>query len=129
MASTSLGFAKAPESGENEIYLNSHMEVISKKKEATYVCEVIEETEDGFFVKAYFLTGEVKMEGYFSDEDLQIPNGIFTYYHQNGKVESKGEFRDGSKFGLWERYDFEGNERPEKIYATLQMMQAIEAFK
>lgn len=128
---TSSVFAMA--SGTNpdgkDIYLNKHMEVIDKKKEAVYLCEIVAETEEGYHAKAYFLSGELKMEGWFADEALTQPHGTFTYYYQNGQVESEGSFRDGSKFGLWQRYDFEGNPKSEKIYATLQMMQAIEAFK
>jgi len=121
--------ASGPNLDGNEIYLNQHMEVIEKKKEATYVCEIVDQTDEGYHAKAYFMTGELKMEGWFADKALTKPHGNFTYYYQNGKVESEGSFRDGSKFGLWQRYDFEGNPKSEKIYATLQMMQAIEAFK
>lgn len=105
--------------------MTNHMEVTDNKKDAAYVCEIVEESDQGFHVKAYFLTGELKMDGWFQDEDLTQPHGEFTYYYQNGQVESKGEFLEGSKFGLWERFDFEGNPKPEKIYATLQIMQAI----
>lgn len=113
----------------SEIYMNDHMEVINSKKEATYICQIVEQSDEGYHVKAFFLTGELKMEGWFKDEELQNPHGSFAYFHQNGQIESQGEFVDGSKFGLWERYDFEGNAKPEKIYATLQIMQAITAFK
>ncbi len=116
-------YATTPD--ELKIYLTSHMEVTENKKEASYVCKIVEETDLGYHVKAYFLTGELKMDGWFRDKELTQPHGEFTYYYQNGQIESKGEFREGSKFGLWQRYDFEGNPKPEKIYATLQIMQAI----
>lgn len=117
------GFSSNPEG--LEIYMTNHMEVTDDKKDASYVCEIVEETDMGYHVKAYFLTGELKMDGWFQDKELTQPHGEFTYYFQNGQVESKGEFMEGSKFGLWERFDFEGNPKPEKIYATLQIMQAI----
>jgi len=109
----------------SEIYMTNHMEVTDNKSDASFVCEIVEETDRGYYVKAYFLTGELKMEGWFKDKELMQPHGEFIYYYQNGQIESKGEFMEGSKFGLWERYDFEGNPKSEKIYATLQIMQAI----
>jgi len=120
---TVSGFSANPDG--MDIYMTSHMELTDNKKEASYVCEIVEESEEGFKVKAYFMTGELKMEGWFKDKELTQPHGEFTYYFQNGQVESKGEFMEGSKFGLWERFDFEGNPKPEKIYATLQIMEAI----
>jgi hypothetical protein len=121
-------YSGGPDSEDGQFFMNSHMEIISKEKDASYKGVVVEKNEMGYHVKAYFLSGELKMEGFFADEDLQVPSGWFTYYYQNGKVESMGEFKDGEKFGLWQRFDFEGNEKPEKIYATLQTMQAIQTF-
>jgi len=120
---TITGYSITPDG--MEIYMTNHMEVTDNKKEASYICKIVDESEMGYQVKAYFLTGELKMEGWFQDKELTQPHGEFTYYYQNGQIESKGEFMEGSKFGLWERYDFEGNPKPEKIYATLQIMQAI----
>jgi len=120
---TITGYSATPDG--MEIYMTNHMEVTDNKKEASYVCKIVDESEMGYHVKAYFMTGELKMEGWFQDKELTQPHGEFTYYYQNGQIESKGEFMEGSKFGLWERFDFEGNAKPEKIYATLQIMQAI----
>jgi len=117
------GYSSTPDG--MEIYMTNHMEVTDNKKEASFICNILDESEMGYHVKAYFMTGELKMEGWFQDKELTQPHGEFTYYYQNGQIESKGEFMEGSKFGLWERYDFEGNPKPEKIYATLQIMQAI----
>jgi len=118
---TISGYSTNPD----DIYLTKQMEVTDNKKEASYVCEIVNESERGYQVKAYFMTGELKMEGWFKEKELTTPHGEFVFYYQNGQVESEGEFMEGSKFGLWERFDFEGNPKPEKIYATSQMMEAI----
>ncbi|MCA1762588.1 MAG: hypothetical protein LC664_06320, partial [Flavobacteriales bacterium] len=65
-ASTVCAMASGPKMDGKEIYLNKHMEVIDKKKEAVYLCEIVAQTEEGYHAKAYFLTGELKMEGWFA---------------------------------------------------------------
>lgn len=113
----------------NEIYLDNFMEVTHKKKEATYYCELVEKTDKGFHYKAYFLTGELKMDGWFADEDMKTEEGPFVYYYQSGKIESKGMCQEGSKVGIWQRYNEYGISKPEKVYASLQVMKAIEDAK
>jgi hypothetical protein len=114
--------------GDGVIYLNDRMEE-TKKKDATYYCEFEKVEDKGYHYKAYFLSGELKMEGWYKDEAMQIPHGSFVYYYQTGQIESKGEFQDGEKVGVWQRYDRYGNEKPEKVYAYLPILKAIEKTK
>jgi hypothetical protein len=119
------GMITASISGEDEaIYLDERMRE-TKKKHATYYCELVEKTEEGYHFKAYFLSGELKMEGWYADEEMKVPHGFFTYYYRSGKIESKGEYRNGEKYGIWHRYDIFGNEKPEKVYAYIPMMEQI----
>lgn len=114
---------------EKGIYLNAHLEKVKGKKSATYYCELVEETEHGFHYKVYFMSGELKMNGWYLDEEMKEPQGLFTYYYQSGQIESMGEYLNGAKFGLWERYTENGSEKAEKLYASRQMMRALEAQK
>lgn len=113
----------------NEIYLDTFMELTHKKKEAAYYCELVEKTDKGYHYKAYFLTGELKMEGWYADQNMEIAEGAFVYYYQSGKVESKGMCKEGSKVGIWQRYNEYGIAKPEKVYESLQVMKAIEDAK
>jgi len=108
-----------------EIYLDVRMEVVKNKKNAAYYCLLEEETERGFLFKAYFISGELKMEGYYSDREMMIAHGEFKYYYRSGKLESIGEFREGGKYGIWQRFDEDGTEKPEKIYASQPMLKAL----
>jgi antitoxin component YwqK of YwqJK toxin-antitoxin module len=60
---------------------------------------------------------------------MEEPHGSFVYYYQSGQIESQGDFRDGEKVGVWQRFDRNGNEKPEKVYAVLPMLKAIEKAK
>jgi len=120
------GISIAWVSGDQDaVYLDERMRE-TKKKNATYFCELVEKTERGYHYKAYFMTGELKMDGWYADQGLDTPHGMFTYYYKSGQVESKGEYREGEKYGIWERYDRYGNEKPEKVYAFLPMLKQIQ---
>jgi antitoxin component YwqK of YwqJK toxin-antitoxin module len=54
-----------------------------------------------------------------------IAHGEFKYYYRSGKLESIGEFREGGKYGIWQRFDEDGTEKPEKIYASQPMLKAL----
>ncbi|MCA1751230.1 MAG: hypothetical protein LC670_05465 [Flavobacteriales bacterium] len=118
------GFGINP--GERDaLYLDDRMDVVKKKNSATYYCTLEEETPDGFHFKVYFLSGEVKMEGIYKDPDMKIAHGQFNFYYRNGQTESTGEYREGNKYGIWQRYQPDGTPKAEKIYAFQPMLQAI----
>lgn len=124
-----FGIVTAADHGdEDAIYLDERMRE-TKKKNATYYCELVGVSNDLYHYKAYFLSGELKMEGWYSDERMKEPNGLFTFYYQSGQVESTGEYREGEKYGVWKRYDRYGNEKPEKVYAFLPMLKELEKAK
>ncbi len=124
-----FGFITAATHGdEGAIYLDERMQE-TKKKNATYYCELVGVTDEMYHYKAYFLSGELKMEGWYTDEKMNKPHGLFTFYYQSGQVESKGEYREGQKYGIWQRYDRYGNEKPEKVYAFLPMLKELEKAK
>lgn len=115
--------------GEDDaVYLNERMQE-TKKKNASYYCKLVGVTDNLYHYKVYFLSGEIKMEGWYTDAEMKTPQGIFTYYYQTGQVESKGEYKEGEKYGIWQRFDRYGNEKPEKIYAFLPMLREIDKAK
>ncbi|OFY50830.1 MAG: hypothetical protein A2W85_18765 [Bacteroidetes bacterium GWF2_41_31] len=52
--------------------------------------------------KTYYPNGQVECEG-FVNEELQVGN--WTFYHENGKLFSKGQYdNNGNPIGLWTEY-------------------------
>ena len=96
-------------------YLDAFMEATTKKN-AVYYRVLTGSGPDGHIARTYQLDGKMKAEGVYADEDLTVENGSFTYYHGNGKVESRGKFEMGLKKGIWERYDKWGRPLAEKVY-------------
>jgi hypothetical protein len=76
----------------------------------------VRKTANGYEVKVKAANGSLRMKGTYSDENLTQANGAFSYYHDNGRLESEGRILNGVKTGVWTRYDRAGNPKSEKIY-------------
>jgi antitoxin component YwqK of YwqJK toxin-antitoxin module len=61
-------------------------------------------------VKDYYLNDTLALEGYLENSLL---NGPAIYYHENGKIRSKGNYRNNKRTGVWTY--FYNNGSPEKI--------------
>jgi len=58
-----------------------------------------------------------KVEGlYIERNGRYIEDGHFKYFFPNGQVESEGDFQAGVKVGHWKRFDFMGNQKPDRYY-------------
>lgn len=76
--------------------------------------------DDGLFhVRAVSPEGVTRMEGTYLDSTLTKPHGAFTFYHSNGRVESKGLYANGIKTGRWECWSITGEPRAVRDYAGL----------
>lgn len=99
-------------------YLDDAFRVVDTEDEASYVREVSTSESGLFMVDVYYHPShKIKMTGSYSDEELEKEEGLFTYYYRNGQVESKGMCSSGVKFGVWERFLWDGTARPEKFYS------------
>lgn len=85
-------------------------------KKATYYRESAGTEGELFIGKTFAIGGKLKAEGTYKDAELTVPHGHFTFYHPNGRVESRGEYINGNKAGVWERFDAWGEPLAEKIY-------------
>ena len=99
----------------DRIYLSAALEAC-QKKQAQFYMEPSGMDGPDHTSRIYTMAGKLKAEGRYADAGLTIPNGQFTFYHENGQVESKGRYEMGLKSGVWERYDDWGRALAEKIY-------------
>jgi hypothetical protein len=96
-------------------YLDDYLE-ICKKRDASFVKKLVAETEAGFEARVETMDGAVRVTGVYKDRGLTIENGQFTYFYDNGQIESQGEYIAGLKAGVWKRFDASGNPKADKIY-------------
>lgn len=73
-------------------------------------------TPDGWFARVYGPDGSLLMTGTFKDQGLQIAQGDFTFFQPNGKKESQGQFCNGGKVGIWQRWDNNGQPLSDRVY-------------
>ncbi|WKZ66307.1 MAG: energy transducer TonB [Flavobacteriales bacterium] len=107
--------AQGPGGDEQRQYL-SEVLVPTAKKKAAYYREAAGREGDLFIGKTFTVDGKLKAEGTYRDAAMNQPHGSFVFYHPNGRVESRGEYINGNKAGVWERFDAWGQPLAEKIY-------------
>lgn len=110
-----LSIGNASGQGSERVYLNATLETAPKAL-ASYYREQVGKDGDRFVGKTFSMDGKLKAEGRYTDPELQIEDGQFTFYHPNGKVESSGAYAQGWKSGVWQRFDQWGHPLSEKIY-------------
>jgi len=89
----------------------------SKKSEAMFKRTLSHVGDSVFVARVEDLNGNLKIEGAYVMEGGKImENGEFTFYHSNGKIESKGMYSMGVKVGDWKRYTADGNPRADRYY-------------
>jgi len=71
--------------------------------------------------------GLTLLKGQYLNGDLSVPQGEFTYYHPNGRLECKGRYDHGVKSGSWVRYDLSGNELSVREYSGMSTEELQEA--
>lgn len=61
--------------------------------------------------------GKIKAKGtYVKVGEKYLEDGHFTFYFQNGQIESEGEYDRGVKVGIWKRFDENGRRKGDKYY-------------
>lgn len=98
----------------NTIYLDEELSVCKKRK-ASYRKEVLPNS-DGYQVKVFNMNEKLFMEGNSKDQKGEKLEGTTTYYYPNGQVESVGQNQNGTRVGVWNRFDKEGKPASERVY-------------
>lgn len=86
-------------------------------KEANTFTRVVAKGDNGkYLVAVHSNAGILRMQGAYLDSTLTLEDGIFFYYHPNGRLESKGAYQAGIKAGTWFRYGLDGKQLSERNY-------------
>jgi len=96
--------------------LDAQLNVTKNKAAAKYTRSITQVNESLFEVKINFQTGELMMTGTYIDEALTIPEGEFVYFFANGTKESQGSYLAGQRVGSWQRWNFDGAQKPDRFY-------------
>lgn len=96
--------------------LDAQLNVTKNKAAAKYTRTITKVGESLYQAQVNFLTGELMMTGTYLDEALTIPQGEFVYFFANGVKESQGLYEAGQRVGAWQRWNFDGAQKPDRYY-------------
>jgi hypothetical protein len=102
--------------------LDAQLNVTKNKAAAKYTRTITKVGESLFQAQINFQTGEVMMTGTYLDEALTIPQGEFVYFFANGIKESQGLYEAGQRVGAWQRWNFDGAQKPDRYYQEATAM-------
>jgi antitoxin component YwqK of YwqJK toxin-antitoxin module len=96
--------------------LDAQLNVTKNKAAAKYTRTITKVGESLYQAQINFQTGELMMKGTYLDEALTIPQGEFVYFFANGIKESQGLYEAGQRVGAWQRWNFDGAQKPDRYY-------------
>jgi antitoxin component YwqK of YwqJK toxin-antitoxin module len=102
--------------------LDAQLNVTKNKSAAKYTRSITKINESLFEVKINFQTGELMMSGTYLDEALTLAEGEFVYFFANGTKESQGMYASGQRVGSWQRWNFDGAQKPDRYYQEATAM-------
>lgn len=99
-------FESKSQQTKDTIYYNKNWETSSKENAKYY--RIISKERELFHVMDYYLNGILQMNGYYKTLNPDIKEGLFTYYDENGKKNSQGNYSANTKNGPYYKYYHSG---------------------
>jgi MORN repeat variant len=93
---------------------NTDGTLINILKDSLYNIEGINKSKNGIviFISEYFPNGQIK--GDIPLGSNGEPEGLATYYYEDGRIRSIGRWKGYKEVGEWRRYDKAGNPKKNK---------------
>jgi len=98
-----------------KFFYNKQWELTTREN-AVFIRMCIYDTTNHYFAGAItdmYLSGKPQMKGFYR---AMKKEGDFTFFYENGNVESVGKFVKDSRFGYWKYYYSDGKEKMEIEY-------------
>ena len=102
--------------------LDAQLNITKNKTTVKYTRTITKIGESLYQAQINFQTGELMMTGTYLDEALTIPQGEFVYFFANGIKESQGLYEAGQRVGAWQRWNFDGAQKPDRYYQEATAM-------
>ncbi len=103
---------------DDKTFLDENFNPISNLNGAKYYRTVQQQDENLYYAEVFYLTDFPQMKGHYLDKEITILHGLCTFFHRNGKIESKGNFNAGKRMGIWERYTMFGERKSDRFYPS-----------
>jgi len=101
------------------IWYDSNWKKTAKSNASYYRSEVLKKGDFYWFVD-YYISGSKQMEGLSLDKDKEVYQGVIKWYHENGKLKSEEDYKEGKKDGKWKELFENGNVKETGSYENGQ---------
>ena len=107
---------KRPDPESIVMHLDAMLKTTEEMK-SSFKMELTNVAGDSYDAIIYDYTGGLKAKGHYVLVGKKfLEDGHFTYYFQNGQIESEGDFSRGVKVGSWKRFDAGGKRKSDRYY-------------
>lgn len=105
-----VGFLTVSVTAQQTIWLDKNWQETTKESHEFYR-PTPQKKDNGFWIVDYYKNGQVQMEGFSSVSTLneEVFNGLVTYYHINGKLFHKANYKNGKLDGIRKVFYETGN--------------------
>lgn len=98
------------------MHLNALMQNTTESN-STFKLQLTKTAGNNYKGIIYDYSNTIKAEGsYVQVGKKYLEDGYFTYFYQDGKIESEGNYARGIKVGNWKRYDANGKRKADRYY-------------
>jgi uncharacterized protein len=95
------------------IYYNNNWTKISDKNQATYYRKAYIDSNKVWTAHDYYVSNRIQMIGTFKSKRLNIKQGHFIYFYENGRKSSEGECVNDKNEGFWTDWHENGQKKSE----------------
>lgn len=99
-----FSFALAQDNKEGFNIFKSDWSPAKNYNKAVYLKHVVKENDTTYVCRYYTLKGPMIKQETYRDESNKIPNGLFLWYNNEGKLDTMGQMYNGKKDGEWKYY-------------------------
>ncbi len=100
------------------VYYNSNWDETLNKDKASYYRKAYQDSAKLWTVTDYYLSNRVQMTGSFTNKKFYVKQGHFTYYYENGRKSSEGNYYYDNKDGRWNSWHENGELESEGVFKS-----------
>ncbi|MBE0648889.1 MAG: hypothetical protein IH596_14050 [Bacteroidales bacterium] len=93
------------------VFFDKDWNEITDKTEAIYYRKAFPESNNGYVVNDYYISGKIQMTGLFKSKKLKVQQGFCTYYFEDGQKSSEGMYEKNKKVGEWTYWFEDGKQK------------------
>ena len=95
------------------IYYDENWKEISDKENAVFYRKAFAIDKNTWVAHDYYISNKIQMTGTYKSKKLEVRQGHFIYYYENGLKSSEGDYENNLSVGLWKEWYDNGQEKYE----------------